>query len=117
MSIAYTCAILPLAVIQAFADAGFEEKQYPGHQGVYLAKQVQCGDLPYLEENNIIDMDYVRPEDDCLVELTPEGHLQFNVLNETSDYENYDPVVESQSWTELALSSGVSLSMDMASSS
>ncbi len=94
--------------LEKFLCAGFKKTKYAGQNGDFLTKHMQCSDLASVM-NAVVDSENVFAEDGCTVEVGPDGCIQFCTTGDYYEHENYDRVLETDSWEKLAADAGVTL--------
>lgn len=104
----YTSNTLPSELLEAFRAAGFIDYTYPGQEGVFLRKELVCGEMPLMKAG-MIDGEYVVEDTACIVELIPDGRLQAYIPD--VDYvEHQEYPVNKDGFLSLAEDAGVNLS-------
>lgn len=63
---------------EALVAAGFVETHYEGQEGVFYTKRLRAADMPFARDF-IIDNDSVFPEDEVVLEVTPDRCVQLVV--------------------------------------
>lgn len=103
----YATDKLPLDLLNAFRAAGFIDYTYKGQDGVFLRKEMDCGDMPNVKAT-IINGDYITDDSRCVIELVPNGNLQMYIADD--DYhECYDFDNTKEGFLALAHDAGVNI--------
>jgi len=104
----YTSATIPAELLDEFRAAGFIDYTYPGQEGVFLRKELTCGEMPLMKQG-MIDGEYVVEGTTCVVELIPDGRLQAYIPD--VDYvEHQEYQMNKDGFLSLAKDAGVNLS-------
>lgn len=96
-------------MIAAFKNAGFAERTYEGQEGVFLAKDFLSNEVEMIAESLPDDLD---PPLDFVVEVCPDGNIQFSTkdsdLEAFAFFDAFDPQSQPKQWRKLAQDAGVS---------
>lgn len=96
-------------MIAAFKNAGFAERTYEDQEGVFLAKDFLSNEVEMIAESLPDDLD---PPIDFVVEICPDGDIQFSEKDSElavfSFINAFDPQSQPEKWRKLAQDAGVS---------
>ena len=97
------------ATIQAFRDAGFEDKDYPEQNtSTHLTKEMSADKYKGSEED--INAGLVESTDRIVIEICPDGSIQTCYLYPADmEHKKYDYVKEKESWLQVASDAGVKM--------
>lgn len=103
----FTSSVLNASEVQSFLSAGFSPTLNDGdaETEVYLTKKAKCEQLPYVLAH-IVDENLVFPEDECSIDVLPDGSIQLVIL--APDYlESYSKTEDFNAWAQMAKDAGV----------
>ncbi len=97
------------ATIQAFRDAGFEDKDYPEQNvGIFLTKEMSAAD--YKGSKDDINNELVESSDRIVIEICPDSSIQTCYkFPADMEHSHYDYVKEKESWIQVARDAGVKI--------
>lgn len=96
---------IPLEILNAFKTAGFSEHIYNGQEGVFIRKEMTCGDMPSVKEN-FVDGDFVLDETKCVIEICPNEMIQL-YIPDIDHVERFEYKGHFDGWIALAKDAGV----------
>lgn len=101
----FTPTHIPLDLLNAFRAAGFSDHVYDGQDGVFIRKELTCGEMPNVKAS-LVDGDILTNDTTCVVEICPDQMLQLYIAD--TDYvERYAFKEHYEGWIALAGDAGV----------